>query len=138
MAFPNNISLCFCLACFMGGCDSGSTKGDNNSTAAFPLEITPTGAVPNNTAVLPLENTPIDAIAITLDARQLDILDEIKQRAADDGALYQFDDLNPVFVQQGDSMNVTFEFINPTTIGGSPVVEYSLTQNAITSIVYTQ
>ena len=72
------------------------------------------------------------------DARQLDILNKIKQRSNDDGAQYQFDDLNPVFVQDGDTITVNFGFINPNTVGGTPVVEYSLAQNMITSIVYTQ
>jgi len=152
MAFSNNISLIFCLAFCLSGCDSGSNNGDNGGNVAVPLEITPTNASiclsgcdggsnnSNNASnvVLPLEITPTDASITTLDARQLDILDEIKQRSIEDGALYQFDDLNPVFVQEGDVMKVSFEFANPNTVGGSPIVDYSLTQNAITNIVYTQ
>jgi len=72
------------------------------------------------------------------DNRQLDILDKIKQRSNDDGAQYEFDELNPTFVQDGDTITVNFNFINPDTVGGTPIVEYSLAQSTITSIVYTQ
>ena len=121
MVFPISIFTLFftlfCASVLLSACDSGSNaEGDNGLL------------------VLPLENTPTPM----LDAQQLDILDKIKKRSSDDGALYQFEELNPVFVQDGDKITVNFTFINPNTLGGTPIVEYSLNQRAITSIVYTQ
>ena len=116
MAVPIRFFTIFCTCVLLIACDSGS-NGDGD----------------RGVLVLPFDNTPTP----TFDARQLDILDKIKRRSGDDGALYQFDELSPVFVQDGDTITVNFTFINPNTVGGAPIVEYSISQSAITSIVYT-
>jgi len=121
MDFPDKISLVFCLAFFLSGCEGKSDKANNAGNV-----------------VLPLENTATEASPTILDESQLEILERIKQRSSNDGALYQFDQLNPVFEQDGDTITVNFEYINPDTVGGAPIVKYSVVQNTITSIVYTQ
>jgi len=121
MGVSKRIITIFCLAILQSGCEGAS--GENNS---------------NGQLFLPFENTETNVAVATLDARQIEILGKIKQRSSDDGALYQFDELNPVFEQDGDTITVNFEYINPNTVGGAPIVEYSVVRSTITSIVYTQ
>ncbi len=120
MAVPSRINLVFCAAALLSSC--GGNSGENN----------------NDGLVVPLENTSTNMPVTMLDARQINILDRVKQRSAADGAQYDFDKLNPVFVQDGDTVTVNFSFINPNTVGGAPIVEYSLAQSEIISIVYTR
>jgi len=129
MACSIKIPLIFCLALLLSACDEGVSDGGNSGVFVLPQE----NSADISTGI-PTENDT----SMTLAARELDILGKIKQRASADGARYAFDELNPVFSQAGDIMKISFDFINPNTVGGTPVVEYSLGQGAITSIVYTQ
>jgi len=127
MTCPDVVSLIFavsvilCSALCLSACDGG---------------VTGVGEAGIN--VLPQEAASASSTGVALGPRELDILDKIKQRALNDGARYEFDQLNPVFTQNGNTMHIGFSFINPNTVGGTPVVEYSLSQAAITNIVYTQ
>jgi len=116
MTYRISIPLMVCSVLLLSACDGGSVDGEGSGLFVVTSETEPT----------------------PLDPRQIAILDKIKRRSSDDGAEYEFDELEPVFVQDGDTISVTFGYINPNTVGGSPVVEYSVSQSAITSIVYTQ
>lgn len=91
-----------------------------------------------NVTVVAQETTSGSGDSEPLSEQQLNILNVIKLRSIEDGARYVFDDLNPVFEEANDLVKVAFEYINPNTAGGSPVVEYSLSQERITSIIYTR
>lgn len=91
-----------------------------------------------NVTVVPQEATSAGSDFEPLTEQQIDILSAIKIRSNEDGARYAFDDLNPVFDEANDRVKVAFEYINPNTAGGSPVVEYSLSQQRIISIAYTR
>jgi len=121
MICSTKILRIFCLAMCVSACDGELNENDSSGAN-----------------VLPQENAPANTVPAILTARELEILNKIEQRALVDGARYQFSELNPVFVQDGDTMNVSFDFVEPNTVGGSPIVAYSLSQRAITSIVYTR
>jgi len=125
MAFLGRSAPIFCSAVLLGACGNGS---DNNANAGANLDA----------GVVPFENSTANSATSAISEREQGILAAIKQRSVADGALYPFDELNPVFEQVGDQMNVSFTFIDANTVGGSPIVEYSLSRSEITRIEYTQ
>lgn len=124
MAYSSSFPLILFSVIILIAC----TDAPENSTSVtvVPQEATSAGG----------DSEPLDSEP--LNEQQIDILNAIKIRSNEDGARYVFDDLNPVFEEANDRVKVAFEYINPNTAGGSPVVEYSLSQQRIISIAYTR
>lgn len=72
------------------------------------------------------------------DSDELDIIAIIKRRTEQDGAKYNFDQLEPVFADADGSIEVTFSYTDQNITGGAPVAVVSRSSRDIVSITYTR
>jgi len=66
------------------------------------------------------------------------IIAAIVARTATDGASYDFDAMEATFVNNGEAIDITFVYLDPNVIGGSPNVKVSRQSGDIISIIYSR
>ena len=119
------LTLLLTVSC--GGSSDSSSASGSSGTGSEASDDRPNGADTNAAYGDPLDESEESAL-----------IDAVRDRTAADGASYDFDVMEPVFTEAEQTIELTFRYLDESTIGGAPLAVISRQSGEIVSIQYTR